>query len=352
MTVPTSWAGIGEADARDDIAEIYADIRATSGLPAINLVYRNMAAIPGALSHVWHVLRPLYASGAVHDFDREIRQHVPLPNLPPVFPYAVEAARLTETDRREIADILNFYTAANAMNLLALSVLLGAFDEGNGASNSSLRHLASRSQERLNPIRPLPPMDALTHHHRQDWDRAVEGTRASGPAVTPPKNIGFADGIDAQVPKGCGQAFQDAGSVALAGRGLPMSGIVGPEARGIIGEQHSAAALGLCLRCAGQPVKRSLSELCACQSSRLLRAHFRRSAEGYSLLLAALAELDEPALRAAGKHPQAEPRHLGIPPEELLPDNLAAGDVPIEPDLLACTLAPSPPSRSSVPDRL
>lgn len=162
MTVPTSWAGIGEADARDDIAEIYADIRATSGLPAINLVYRNMAAIPGALSHVWHVLRPLYASGAVHDFDREIRQHVPLPNLPPVFPYAVEAARLTETDRREIADILNFYTAANAMNLLALSVLLVAFDDGNGASNSSLRHLASRSPERLNPIRPLPPMDALS----------------------------------------------------------------------------------------------------------------------------------------------------------------------------------------------
>lgn len=162
MIVPAPWAEIGEADARGEIAEIYADIRAMSGMPAINLIYRNMAAIPGALSHVWSFLRPLFSPGIVHDFDREMRQRVALPRLTPISPFALVAAGLTETDRREIAEIINFYATANAINLLAMSVLLTAFDDGNRASRSSPRYLASRAPERFNPIRPLLPMDALS----------------------------------------------------------------------------------------------------------------------------------------------------------------------------------------------
>ena len=183
MTVPALWREICEADARGEIAEIYADIRAMSGMPAINLVYRSMAAIPGALSHVWCFLRPLYAEGIVHDFAREIRQHVILPNLKPFSPSASAAARLTEADRCEITDILNFYATANAMNLLAMSVLLIAFDDENGASDSSLRHLPSCSPERFNPIRPLLPMDALSADVRATV--AVLNSFGEGPVSDP-----------------------------------------------------------------------------------------------------------------------------------------------------------------------
>lgn len=182
MAVSAPWAEIGEADARGEIAEIYADIRTMSGMPAINLIYRNMAAIPGALSHGWRFLRPLFASGIVHDFDREIRQHVTLPRLSPFSPFEFVAARLTETDRCEITDILNFYTSANAMNLLAMSVLLMAFDDENGASESA-RYLASRAPERFNPIRPLLAMDALSADVRATI--AVLNKLGEGPVSDP-----------------------------------------------------------------------------------------------------------------------------------------------------------------------
>jgi hypothetical protein len=162
VTLSAPWAEVGETDAPGEIAEIYADIRAMSGMPAINLIYRNMAAIPGALVHVWRFLRPLFASGIAHEFDREIRHQVTLPTFSSFSPSALAAARLTEADRYEITDILNFYATANAMNLLALSVLLKAFNNEHRPSESLLRNFASRAPERLNPIRPILPIDALS----------------------------------------------------------------------------------------------------------------------------------------------------------------------------------------------
>ncbi|HPU53194.1 MAG TPA: hypothetical protein PK359_16670, partial [Burkholderiaceae bacterium] len=56
---------ISEADARGDVAELYADIRATLGVPVVNLVWRNLATIDGALPWAWSAVRPAYVSGAV-----------------------------------------------------------------------------------------------------------------------------------------------------------------------------------------------------------------------------------------------------------------------------------------------
>ena len=53
-------AEVAGADARDGVAATYADIRATLGLPVVNLVYRHLAAEPGRLEALWADVRGAY----------------------------------------------------------------------------------------------------------------------------------------------------------------------------------------------------------------------------------------------------------------------------------------------------
>ena len=46
-----------EADARGEIAEIYADIRKVLGTSVVNLIWRNLATMPGALPWTWATVR-------------------------------------------------------------------------------------------------------------------------------------------------------------------------------------------------------------------------------------------------------------------------------------------------------
>ena len=47
---------IREADATGDIAVLYDDIRATLGVPVVNLIWRHLAVLPGGLSWAWATL--------------------------------------------------------------------------------------------------------------------------------------------------------------------------------------------------------------------------------------------------------------------------------------------------------
>ena len=49
-----------ESDAKGEIAEIYADIRKVLGTSVVNLIWRNLATMPGALPWTWSTVRPLY----------------------------------------------------------------------------------------------------------------------------------------------------------------------------------------------------------------------------------------------------------------------------------------------------
>jgi len=50
-----------EADAKGEIADIYADIRKVLGTSVVNLIWRNLATMPGALEWTWSTVRPLLA---------------------------------------------------------------------------------------------------------------------------------------------------------------------------------------------------------------------------------------------------------------------------------------------------
>ena len=56
---------ITERDATGVTAAIYADIRAVLGVGVVNLIWRHLATMPGALPWAWETVRPLYVSGAL-----------------------------------------------------------------------------------------------------------------------------------------------------------------------------------------------------------------------------------------------------------------------------------------------
>ena len=115
---------IAEADAIGEIAALYADIRAVYGVSVVNLVWRHLAAIPGALPWVWETVRPLYLDGTIA---REAAALRAARRLPPVVVLPAEvfaAAGLGATDAARIGEVLDAYERTNPMALIALSVVL------------------------------------------------------------------------------------------------------------------------------------------------------------------------------------------------------------------------------------
>ncbi len=114
---------IPEDQAQGEIAALYGDIRATLGVPVVNLIWRHLATFPGGLAWAWGSVKPHYVSGAVKAEGRALRDGLTLADLPAWPPAVLRAAGLSAEDEVVIGRILDTYERANAMNLIALSAL-------------------------------------------------------------------------------------------------------------------------------------------------------------------------------------------------------------------------------------
>ena len=121
-------ATVTEADATGEIADLYADIRATLGVPVVNLIWRHLAVLPGALPWGWQALKPLYASGAVTAQAAALRAGLDVPVLAGLSGPALGTAGLGDDDLDRITMILASYERSNAMNIIALGALLARLD--------------------------------------------------------------------------------------------------------------------------------------------------------------------------------------------------------------------------------
>ncbi len=145
---------VAEADAEGETAEIYADIRAALGIGVVNLVWRHLATIGGALPWAWRALRPVYASGAAAREGAALFDDLDLPVLPPFPPSALRLAGAPERDMGAIAAVLESYNRGNGTNLVALSALSAAPSDAPPAAGPPPAAIAT-------PIPPLPPLDGL-----------------------------------------------------------------------------------------------------------------------------------------------------------------------------------------------
>jgi hypothetical protein len=115
---------VSERDARGEVADLYAEIRATLGLPVVNLIWRHFATVDGGLAWAWTRLRPLYASGAAQLAGARLVAQLDLPDLPRVPAAVLAGLGIGDEDRTTLLAILDSYNRGNALNACALSALL------------------------------------------------------------------------------------------------------------------------------------------------------------------------------------------------------------------------------------
>ena len=98
MQAQESVPSVLEADARGEIADIYADIRKVLGTSVVNLIWRNLATMPGALQWTWSTVRPLYLGDAPLHAEA-VRRTIALPDWPGFSTDTLLAAGVAETHR-------------------------------------------------------------------------------------------------------------------------------------------------------------------------------------------------------------------------------------------------------------
>lgn len=147
-------AAITERDATGEIAACYADIRETLGVPVVNLVWRHLATIEGALPWAWRAVRPAYINGAVDRAAARLKAQLHLPALPVMAPDVLACLGLSAADTTGIRAVLTAYDRSNPMNWLALSALLGLAQAPSAATLAADHRVAHTGSE--------PPGEAAT----------------------------------------------------------------------------------------------------------------------------------------------------------------------------------------------
>lgn len=115
---------VGEAEATGEIAELYADIRETLGMSFVNLIWRNIASIPGGLRWTWETMKPLYANGAVYSEADALRDAQNLPPVPRFSRAALRSVGVGDEDESAIRAALVGYDRGNPLNIVSFSAII------------------------------------------------------------------------------------------------------------------------------------------------------------------------------------------------------------------------------------
>jgi hypothetical protein len=158
-----SVPSIQETEATGEIAELYSDIRKTLGTSVVNLVWRNLATIPGALQWTWSTVRPLYA-GPAGAHAEAVRRKLPVPRVPLLSVDALVAAGIDRTALIAIRTILESYHHTNALALVVLSALLEYYDP---RPNDDVLVSETTSILVRTELPALPPMATLSSELRR-----------------------------------------------------------------------------------------------------------------------------------------------------------------------------------------
>lgn len=108
------FPAIPESSAAGETAGLFADIRTVVGVRVVNLVWRHLATMDGALPLAWAAVRPLYTEGIVDAQAMRFRAAMVLPRL----------ASLAGDEPPGVDAVLASYDHSNCINLFALGALL------------------------------------------------------------------------------------------------------------------------------------------------------------------------------------------------------------------------------------
>lgn len=104
---------ITEAAATGEIADLFADIRTTVGVRVVNLVWRHLATMDGALPWAWAAVKPLYLAGLPDAAMAAFHRTMEVPKL----------GSLSGEEPASVDAVLASYDHSNTINLFALGAL-------------------------------------------------------------------------------------------------------------------------------------------------------------------------------------------------------------------------------------
>ena len=97
---------ITEAAATGEIADLFADIRTTVGVRVVNLVWRHLATMEGALPWAWAAVKPLYLDGLPDGAMAAFHRTMDIPKL----------ASLAGDEPASVDAVLASYDHSNTIN--------------------------------------------------------------------------------------------------------------------------------------------------------------------------------------------------------------------------------------------
>jgi hypothetical protein len=125
---------VPEADAPAAIAAIFADIRKTLQVDVVNLIWRHLATMPGALEWTWQTIKPLYLGPALERAET-LRSSLQLPHVLPLSLDTLSSAGIDRDSLSSIHAILDSYHHTNALALVCFSAFLARFEVPGGSSS-------------------------------------------------------------------------------------------------------------------------------------------------------------------------------------------------------------------------
>ncbi len=150
------FPAVTEAAATGEVADLFADIRATVGVRVVNLVWRHLATIEGGLPWAWRAVRPLYVEGMVDRAVVGFRKDMMLPKL----------ASLAGPEPASVDAVLASYDHSNTVNLFALGALV-AWLRGDAAAEG----VPERGPRLPAPDVELPPLASESDVSPETWRR-------------------------------------------------------------------------------------------------------------------------------------------------------------------------------------
>lgn len=115
---------VDEATATGATAEIFADIRATMGIPLITSIWRGLAGMDDDLAKVWQEAKPIYLSGHPEKALARMVEQCGLPIPEPLAPTQLACAGIDDSQLASIRTIVDAYNRSNGMNMVALAALV------------------------------------------------------------------------------------------------------------------------------------------------------------------------------------------------------------------------------------
>ncbi len=150
------FPAITESGATGETARLFADIRQVVGVRVVNLVWRHLATMDGALAAAWNAVRPLYIDGIVHAEALQFRTRMAVPRL----------ASLAGDEPPGVDAVLATYDHSNTINLFALGALLEKL-----RGDSDAHEAPARGARMPAPDLVLPPLLSESDVASGTWAR-------------------------------------------------------------------------------------------------------------------------------------------------------------------------------------